>query len=33
VLQMLNLGIALALWWPSLRRYHRSLFKQEQGGT
>ena len=31
VLQMLNLGIALALWWPFLRRYDRALLDQERG--
>ena len=30
VLQMLNLGIAFALWWPFLRRYDRALLGQER---
>jgi PTS system cellobiose-specific IIC component len=29
VLQMLNLGIALALWWPFVRRYDRFLLAAE----
>ena len=29
VLQMLNLGIAFALWWPFLRQYDRALLDQE----
>src|SRR5438105_7997120 len=31
VLQMVNLGIAFALWWPFLRRYDRALLDQERG--
>jgi len=29
VLQMVNLGIALAIWWPFVRRYDRELLAQE----
>ena len=29
-LQMLNLAIAFALWWPFLRRYDRALLDQER---
>ena len=32
VLQMLNLVIALALWWPFVRRYDRVLLDQERTG-
>jgi PTS system cellobiose-specific IIC component len=27
VLQMLNRGIALAIWWPFVRRYDRALLR------
>src|SRR5712692_3340019 len=30
VLQMLNLAIALALWWPFVRRYDRALLSSER---
>ena len=30
LLQMVNLGIALLIWWPFVRRYDRSLLSQEQ---
>src|SRR5207245_2766995 len=30
VLQMLNLGIALAIWWPFVRRYDRFLLSSER---
>jgi len=30
VLQMLNLGIALAMWWPFVRRYDRALLSSER---
>ena len=29
VLQMVNLGIALVIWWPFVRRYDRELLTQE----
>ena len=29
VLQMVNLGIALVIWWPFVRRYDRELLSQE----
>jgi PTS system cellobiose-specific IIC component len=28
-LQMLNLAIALVIWWPFVRRYDRELLSQE----
>jgi len=33
VLQMVNLGIALAIWWPFVRRYDRELLSQESRPT
>jgi cellobiose-specific phosphotransferase system component IIC len=30
VLQMLNLGIALAIWWPFVRKYDRVLLASER---
>ncbi len=30
VLQMVNLGIALAIWWPFVRRYDRELLSSER---
>ena len=30
VLQMVNLGIALAIWWPFVRRYDRVLLASER---